>query len=484
MYWIAIGVILFLNVLLVITMVFLERKSPQSILSWVLILTIFPLVGFLFYAVLGGSLSFKTRKMLKQKRLQSSEFQDIITKQKLLIDTGNISLRDIEQENKQLIRHNLLVDNAVLSQNNKIEIFTRGQDMFKSLVKDIENAKKSINMCYYILATDKTGSLLIKKLIQKASEGVEVNLLIDAVGSLHSKRKQFLNLVRAGGRYAEFFPPAFGFRLFNLKINYRNHRKIVVIDNQIGYTGGMNIRDDHMSLDKHISPWIDMHIKVQGSAVIDLQKTFLRDWRFSYKGTDFNDNYLNRFFEKPEIVGTSGMQIVCSGPDDDEHQIKQGLIKMIMSAKSSIILESPYFVPDDSFLEALKIASNSGVNISIVLPSIPDRKIVYYTTLSYAQEATKFGAKVYLREGFIHSKCLLIDGKTVSIGSCNADNRSFKLNFEINSFIYDEKIGKQVLDICNKDIENSVYVDKIWFKNLSLMKKFQINFFRLFSAIL
>ena len=484
MYWIILGVVLFFNLLLTIAMVFLERKTPQSISSWVLILTLLPVLGFLFYMVLGNKLSFKTRKMLKQKKLQSSEFQDLIHKQKLLIDTDSISLRENEQENKQLIRHNLLVDNAVLSQNNKIEIFSQGKDMFNSLMKDIENAKKSINICFYIFATDNTGNLLLKKLIQKANEGVEVNLLFDAVGSLHSKRKLFTNLVRAGGKVAEFFPPAFGFRLFNFKINYRNHRKIVVIDNQIGYTGGTNIRDDHMGMHKRLTPWTDLHIKIQGGAVIDLQKVFLMDWRFSYKGTDFNDNYLNRFFEKPEIVGNSGMQVVCSGPEDDEHQIKQGLIKLINSAKQSIVLETPYFVPDECFMEALKIASNSGVEVKIVIPSIPDKKIVYYSTLAYAHDASKFGAKIYLRKGFIHSKCLLVDGKTVSLGTCNADNRSFKLNFEVNTFIYDEEFAKKIEKICNYDIENSMYVDKNWFTNLPLRKKFLINIFRLFSAIL
>ena len=484
MLWIAIGVILFTNLLLTIAMVFLERKSPQSILSWILILTVLPVFGFLFYVIFGNKLSIKTRRMLTQKKLQSNEFQHIIRKQKLLIDSGSIHLREIELENKQLIRHNLLVDNSVLTQNNIVEIFSQGKEMFKALMKDIENAKKSINMCFYILATDNTGSLLIKKLIEKASEGVEVNLLVDAIGSLHSKRKQFLNLTRAGGRVAEFFPPSFGFRLFNFKVNYRNHKKIVVIDNQIAYTGGTNIRDDHMSLDKRLTPWTDEHLRIQGGAVVELQKIFLQDWRFSYKGTDFNDNYLNRFFEKPEHTGTTGMQIVCSGPDTDEQQIKQGLIKMIMSAKKYILLESPYFVPDESFIEALKIACKSGVDVSIVLPSVPDKKIVYYSTLSYAHEATMFGAKIYLRKGFIHSKCLIVDGRVASIGSCNADNRSFKLNFEVNTFIYDDKVAHQAEEICKNDIENSLYVNNLWFKNLPTGKKFLINVFRLFSAIL
>ena len=481
---IALGVVLFINILCVVAMIFLERKSPPSILAWTLILTCLPILGFVIYAILGNNLSLKTRRMLKQKKLQSHEFQEIITKQKLLIDSGSINLREIERKHKQLIRHNLLIDNAILTQNNKIDLFNKGTDMFNSLLKDIENAKKSINLCYYIFATDTYGSLLLKKLIQKASEGVEVNLLIDAIGSLRTDRKKLENLTRAGGRVAEFFPPAFGFRLFNLKINYRNHRKIAIIDNQIGYTGGMNIRDDHMGKHKKLNPWIDMHMRIQGSAVIELQKVFLKDWRFSYKGTDFNDNYLNRFFETPEVVGTTGMQIVCSGPDDDEHQIKQGLIKMILSAKSSIVLETPYFVPDDSFLEALKIASNSGVSIKIILPSIPDKKIVYNCSLAYAHDATLFGAKIYLREGFIHSKCLLIDNEIASIGTCNADIRSFKLNFEINSFIYDEKVAEKVNKICLNDLSSSVYIDKEWFSNLSFGKKFSINMSRLFSAIL
>lgn len=484
MLWIILGVLLFINILLTLAMVFLERKSPQSILSWILILTFLPVLGFLFYVIFGNSLSFKTKKMLKQKKIENAEFKRIIKNQKLLIDSDSIHLRDVEMQNKQLIRHNLLVDDAILTQNNIVEIFSQGKDMFKALMRDIENAKKSINLCFYILATDHTGSLLIKKLIEKAGQGVEVNLLVDAIGSLHSNRKQFLNLKQAGGRVAEFFPPYFGFRMFNFKVNYRNHKKIVIIDNQIAYTGGTNIRDDHMNLDKRLSPWIDEHLRIRGGAVIELQKIFLEDWRFSYKGSDFNDNYLNRFFEKPEKTGTTGMQIVRSGPDSEEQQIKQALIKMIMSAKNQVLLETPYFVPDDSFIEALKIACNSGVEVKIVIPSIPDKKIVYYSTLSYAQEATNFGAKIYLRKGFIHSKSLIIDGKVASIGSCNADNRSFKLNFEVNTFIYDEKVALKAKEICLSDIQNSLYVDKLWFKNLSISKKFWISIFRLFSAIL
>ncbi|MGN1227477.1 MAG: cardiolipin synthase [Christensenellales bacterium] len=484
MFWIAFGVILFLNLFCIGTMIFLERKNPQSVLSWSLVMTFLPMIGFFLYCLLGNSISIKTKKMIREKSIRGKEFKEIVLNQKLGIDSGELPLRDVEYKYKQLIRQNLLMSQCALSQNNKIDIFTTGKQKIEQLLKDIEGATKSINICYYIFATDKVGMQVLNALIKKASQGVEVNLLIDAVGSLKSDRKEFKRLKKAGGNVAEFFPPLLGFRLFNLKMNYRNHRKIVVIDNKIGYTGGINIRDDHMGDVLRLSPWTDMHIRLQGDAVIDLQKLFLGDWRFAYKNKDFDDDNLQRFFETPTVTGKSGVQVVYSGPDEEEQQIKKSMIKMILSAKKSVILETPYFVPDESFIEAIKIASASGVDIKIITPKLPDKKFVFYTSLSYLKEMVNYGIKVYQREGFIHSKCLLVDDEVCLIGTCNADIRSFKLNFEDACIIYDEDVAKQVGRICAYDLSYSNEIDKVWFKKLPTKIKIAKSFYRLFSAIL
>lgn len=484
MFWIAFGVIMLINVLFIGTMIFLERKNPNSVLSWSLVMTCLPVVGFIMYAILGNSLSIKTTKMINDKRIRSREFRELVSNQKLGIDEGNFPLNDVEFTHKQLIRQNLLMSQCALSQNNQIEIFSKGKVMVERLLEDIKNAKKSINICYYIFATDKVGKQVLEALIEKAEAGVEVNLLIDAVGSLKSDRKMFKRLAKAGGRVAEFFPPLFGFRLFNLKMNYRNHRKIVVIDGQIGYTGGMNIRDDHMGDVKRLTPWIDMHIRVRGGAVLDLQKLFLGDFRYAYKGKDLGDADLKRFFTLPEVTGDSGVQVVYSGPDEEEQQIKKAMIKMIMSAKKSVVLQTPYFVPDESFIEAIKIASASGVDVKIIVPQLADKRVVYYTSLSYLRDMVGYDVKVYRREGFLHSKCLLIDDEVCLIGTCNADIRSFKLNFEDACIIYDKEVAETVSRICAYDLSYSEQIDMEWFKHLPIGVKMGKSFFRLFSAIL
>lgn len=484
MSWIALGIVLFVNLVCIGTMIFLERKNPNSVLSWSLVMTFLPMIGFFMYCLLGNSLSIKTTKMIREKSIRSREFKELVVNQKLGLDAGELPLNEVEFTHKQLIRQNLLMSQCALSQNNVIDVFSKGKVFIEKLLEDIESAKKSINISYYIFATDKVGMRVLEALISKANEGVEVNLLIDAVGSLKSNRKHFKRLVKVGGRVAEFFPPLMGFRLFNLKLNYRNHRKIVVIDNQIGYTGGINIRDDHMGDVQRLSPWTDMQIRIRGDAVLDLQKLFLGDFRYAYKGKDLDDANLIRFFEKPEIVGESGVQVVYSGPDEEEQQIKKSMIKMIMSAKKSVVLETPYFVPDESFTEAIKIASASGVDVKIITPQLPDKRVVYYTSLSYLRDMVNCDVKVYQREGFLHSKCLLVDDEICLIGTCNADIRSFKLNFEDACIVYDKKFAENIARICAYDLSYSQQIDMAWFKKLPIRVKMGKSFFRLFSAIL
>ena len=483
MHW-AYFVVIFVNTLFVLGMVFIERKKPSTVISWSIIMLLMPIIGLILYALIGGSLSFKTRRMLRRKAVRSKELKDLVNQQKAQIQSEEVSASGVEAKYKQLIMHNLNTCDSMLTHNNKLKFFTSGKDKVEALLKDIDCAKKSINICYYIFATDNIGMIVLKKLIEKANQGVEVNLLVDAVGSLRSDRREFEKLVHGGGRYAEFFPPLFGMRLFNIRINYRNHRKIVVIDNKIGYVGGINIRDDHMGSVKRLSPWTDLHLRVEGDSVIDLQKTFLKDWRFSYKKKDFDETYINRFFEKGKNEAGVAMQVVTSGPDDDGAQIEMNLINMITKAKKYILIQSPYFVPDESFMTALRIAINSGVKVRIMLSKTPDKKIVYYCSLSYLKDLVDYGAVVYMREGFIHSKVVNVDGEIASMGTCNTDVRSFSLNFEVNVMIYDKPTSMQLVDIFENDVLHSEVVGKAWFKNLSPFVKMSKSVCRLFSAIL
>lgn len=482
MAWYLLGILIF-NGLCVVGMVFIERKKPSTVISWSIIMLVFPIFGLMLYMLIGGSLSFKTRRMLKRKAVRSKELKELVKKQKAQIQGDEVGTTGVEAKYKHLIMHNLNTCDSILTHNNRVKLFTNGIDKVNALLNDIHNAKKSINVCYYIFATDNIGMIVLKKLIEKANQGVEVNLLVDAVGSMKSDRKEFKKLVQGGGRYAEFFPPIFG-RMFNIRINYRNHRKIVVIDNKIGYVGGVNIRDDHMGASMKLSPWTDLHMRVEGDSVIDLQKTFLKDWRFSYKKKDFDGTYINRFFEKSDNVPGVAMQVVTSGPDDRGAQIKMNLINMITKAKKYILIQTPYFVPDESFMTALKIALNSGVKVCIMLSRQPDKKVVFYCALSYLKELVDCGAVVYLREGFIHSKVVVVDGEISSMGTCNADIRSFSLNFEVNVVIYDRKTTMDLVKIFDNDVMHSIVVGKAWFVNLPRRIKIANSICRLFSAIL
>lgn len=477
-----------LNLIFIVILICAERKSPSSVVAWAIVVTVIPIFGFILYLVFGNNLSLKTRIMLKKKKIKSKELKEAITNQISLIDKGEAEFTEIEDKYKQLIRYNMSVGHCLLTSQNDVKIFNDANEFLSDLLLELDKAKKNINLCSYILAYDEIGKILIKKLEEKAKQGVEVNLLYDAVGSLSLRKRHLKPLKKAGAKIASFFPSKLGLSIFNLKINYRNHRKIIVIDNVIGYTGGLNFRADHFGKRKKLFPWIDMHLKIKGEAVSGLQTLFLQDWRYAYKKRKVENDDINSYFEKDYSITTENggisMQILSSGPDEDNQTIKDAMIKMILQAKKKIVLESPYFVPDESFMTALTIAHNSGVDVSLVLPEKADRKVVYYSCLAFIREIVLKGIKVYFRKGFIHSKCLLIDDEIVSIGTTNADIRSFKLNFEVTAIIYNEKISKRVAEICQNDINNSILIDYLFFKQLPYSKKFAKSFCRLFSSIL
>ena len=259
-----------LNFLLLIGMVFLERRKPDNIIAWLTILTFLPLIGFLLYVIFGSGLSVRTRRMIRKKSISE---RDIVRN----ID-GISSLENATLDEAVAAHHDL----ATLCYNygayplpgNDIEVFKNGEDVFVSIKKALLSAKNSINIEYYIFANDKIGKEIMDILCQKAREGVDVKLIYDSIGSRHAPRRFFSRLEKAGGQVGEFFPPFMHIRLINLKLNYRNHRKIIVIDGKIGYTGGINIREDHLGHDKKLTPWRDTHIKIEGSGVYGLQNIF------------------------------------------------------------------------------------------------------------------------------------------------------------------------------------------------------------------
>ena len=393
-----------------------------------------------------------------------------------------INKKDILEEknktvikNRDLILFNLINAESIFSKDNLLILFTDAKEKYKSLFYDILNAKHSVNIEYFIIRNDPLGKDFINLLTKKAKEGVKVNLLYDEWGSLNTTMKMFKPLTKAGGNVFRFLGPT-GI----LRINNRNHRKIAIIDGKIGYIGGMNIGLEYMGL-KKLSPWRDTHLKIVGSSVYSLQARFLNDLTLTKKETD-TKNY-NSFFPEYNFEGNKCVQIVSSNPLTKKEEIKLSFLKMITKAKKSIYIQTPYFVPDNALKTSLKLASLSGVDVRIMIPGKPDKKYVYYITLSHIEELLKCGVKFYIHDGFLHSKTIICDCEITSIGTSNFDMRSFSLNYEVNAFIYDKEFALKNINAFLKDVEKSTLLTYEDFSKRSFIKKLCEKSLKIFSPL-
>ncbi|MCL7582459.1 cardiolipin synthase, partial [Staphylococcus aureus] len=353
--------------------------------------------------------------------------------------------------------------------------------LYDQVLKDIKNAKEYIHLEYYTFALDGLGKRILHALEEKLKQGLEVKILYDDVGSKNVKMANFDHFKSLGGEVEAFF--ASKLPLLNFRMNNRNHRKIIVIDGQLGYVGGFNIGDEYLGLGK-LGYWRDTHLRIQGDAVDALQLRFILDWNSQAHRPQFE--YDVKYFPKKNgPLGNSPIQIAASGPASDWHQIEYGYTKMIMSAKKSVYLQSPYFIPDNSYINAIKIAAKSGVDVHLMIPCKPDHPLVYWATFSNASDLLSSGVKIYTYEnGFIHSKMCLIDDEIVSVGTANMDFRSFELNFEVNAFVYDENLAKDLRVAYEHDITKSKQLTKESYANRPLSVKFKESLAKLVSPIL
>ena len=340
--------------------------------------------------------------------------------------------------------------------NNKVTRFITGADKFEALVRDIRQAKEFIHLEYYIWRGDKLGTRLVEELTKKAEEGVEVRLLYDGMGNSRLPKDFFDKLHAAGGYTAAFLPP------FIVRINYRNHRKLCIIDGKVGYIGGFNVGDEYLGIVKRYGPWRDTHLRVVGDAIDQMQIRFIKDWNFT---TRYGAVQLEqRYFPLREQTEGIRMQIVSSGPDTKWHNVHNGYFKMINEAEHHIYLTTPYFVPDDGIFEALRVAALSGLDVRILIPGNPDHFFVYWASMSYLGQLLEAGVRCYQYErGFIHSKSLCIDGKMSSVGTANMDIRSFDLNFEVNAFLYDAAFTRELEQDFLNDLKSSVEITREWY---------------------
>jgi len=466
----AIWLVYIVNFIVILTIVCFQKRNPVASMAWIMSFMLFPIIGGIAFLVFGVGVNFLTKRKYHKKLEMNEKY--LLERQKATI------AKNKEKSENDLINY-FLNSNFLYSVNNEITVFTDANAKYKKLFEDIENAKNSINITYFIIRNDDTGNKLIELLTKKANEGVKVRLLYDGFGSLFTPKKMFNKLRETkNSEVVEFFPV----RFFSLsKINHRNHRKIVIIDDETAYLGGMNIGDEYANLSrKRKLKWRDTHIRVYGEAAESAMRAFEMDWEFS-KGEELPLKSIIKDFDFEEKVP---MQIVTSGPDTSNEEIKCGMIKMINSAKKYVYIQTPYFVPDQAFLTAINMAVHSGVDVRIMIPGVPDKKYVYYTTMSYIGELLDAGVKVYLYNGFIHSKTIAVDDCVFTVGSCNVDIRSFSLLFEINAFIYSENETIKNRKIFEKDIKECQILTKEDYKKRGILKIILEGFFRLFSPIM
>jgi cardiolipin synthase A/B len=468
-----------INILLALAIIFLERKDPTATLTWVLVLLFIPGIGFVFYILL--SQNFSRKKLFKMKVVEEKIYGAYIDQQKTKYLRGHVIINDPDvQPYQDLIKMNLFHNKSYYSQDNMVTLFIDGEEKFIAVKQAIKEAKDHIHMLYYIFKNDELGREILELLTIKAQEGVTVRLLYDSIGGRTLTPKVLEPLKKAGGKVGVFFDSPIP--KFNLKINYRNHRKIIVIDGKKGFLGGFNIGDEYLGKNQKFGHWRDTHIMIEGSAVRDLQTRFMLDWRTAYKD---NLSFAYRYFPDLSGIGNTGIQIMSSGPDSPYERIKQNYLKMINMAKNSIYIQTPYFIPDASIMEALKIASLSGIDVRIMIPNKPDHPFVYWATYHYAAELLKYGSQIYTYEnGFLHSKVMVIDHALSSVGTANFDVRSFRLNFEVNAIIYNSDVSDNLAEIFKKDIEQSDKLTLRVYQQRGLVIKLKESVSRLLSPIL
>ena len=470
--------IFILNFLLVIVLVFLEHRNPTSTWAWILVITFVPIFGFLLYLIFGRKLSRK--KLFIWDNKSKLGVKKAVENQLQLLDEGSFPIPDLYQDNIDLFYLHLRNNDAILTQENEVDIFNDGQAKFDQLIKDLIAAKDHIHIQYYIYRGDKLGQKIADVLKLKAKEGVSVRFLYDDFGSRNLKHSFIRDLKQAGVIVESFFPSLIP--KINFKINYRNHRKVVVIDGKIGYLGGFNVGDEYLGKVKKYGYWRDTHLRIVGESVRSIQTRFILDWNQASKHQLI---LYDQAYYRAEPQGNVGMQIVSSGPDSDWEQIKYGYIKLLMEAEDYVYIQTPYFIPDESLADAVKIAVLSGIDVRIMIPNKPDHPFVYWATYSYIGNMLEAGAKVYIyQNGFLHAKTIMVDGKIASVGTANIDVRSFRLNFEVNAFLYSEEVTQRLLAHFEEDITKSKILTYEDYQQRSLWIKFKESIARLISPIL
>lgn len=466
---VAFNVLYFVIIIGTIVIVILDNRNPVKTMAWVLVLFFLPLVGLVFYFFFGRS----TRK----EKLISKKGYTRLIKRPMEEYQAQKSFR-VPEDQHQLMRFFRKINNALPFEGNKAEVFTDGLSMLHSLIKEIGKAKHHIHLQFYIFEDDAAGRLVRDLLMDKARQGVEIRLLYDDVGCWRVPHAFYEEMRGAGIEVRSFLKVRFP--LFTSKVNYRNHRKIVVIDGRVAFTGGMNIALRYM---KGFSwgVWRDTHIRIEGKAVYGLQTAFLSDWYV----VDRTLITSARYFPEMGACGDALIQIVTSDPIGEWRDIMQGLLIAISSSRKYFYIQTPYLLPTEPILWALKTAALGGVDVRIMIPARADTWLTHLGSLSYLDDMMRAGIKIYLyQKGFLHSKLMVSDDTLSTVGSTNVDFRSFEHNFEVNAFMYDPLSALALKEIFLQDQKDATLLQrKTWMKR-PWYQKAQESIVRLLAPLL
>ena len=472
-------VIFLINIMLSLVIIFRERKSTSSTLSCLFVVNVLPIFGFILYILIGRGIS--DYRIFELKSQLKHGFKAEIERAKKAYSEDKFLTKITDNHVIGQLLHMLFIsEESLVSMNTGVNLFTDGREKFDALIADIARASHHIHVEYYIFRMDNIGKELTAALIAARKRGVEVRVLIDSWGSNGTKHRHFKDLIAAGGEVVYFFPLILP--LINPRTNYRLHRKIVVIDGQIGYTGGFNIGDEYVSITKKFGYWRDNHLRVTGDVVYSLQNRFIMDWNSQHQ---YEIKESLPYFPEIKASGNLTAQFVTSGPDSKREQIKMTYLKMINGAEDEIIIQTPYYIPDDAIHEALKLALLSGVKVKLLIPNKPDHPFVYWATYYYSGSLVGYGAEVYTYEmGFVHAKTIIVDGSFASVGSANFDYRSFMLDFEGNMVIYDRDFAQQLRKNFLDDVKVSQQLTLERYAQRSAVIKFKEGIARLIGPML
>lgn len=465
--------IAFYGVIILITVVslMLENRTAQNTLLWIYILVFLPVLGYIVY-VYSGQLFLKGY-LFKSKRIKDREVFNTLNRKKQKVDFSRLN------HHQHHFAHYLdWATFTTANTNTKTKILKNGEETFREIKRELNLAKDYIHMEYYIFRDDRLGCEIIDILIKKVQEGVEVRFMYDAMGSITLSGAAIKRMKDAGIIVHPFLPIKSG--LYNQKFNFRNHRKIIVIDGKVGFVGGLNIGVEYLGEDESIGFWCDTHVVLEGEAVQTLHAVFLLDWRYVCGEMLVNDER----YMKPIPVASDGMvHVVATGPETE--RMSDHYYAMISCATKSIWIASPYFVPNQAIRTALRIAAHKGIQIRIMVPETNDGFLTQYASRSYLPELLRAGIEIYsYQKGFLHKKVMIVDGDLATIGTANMDMRSFRLNFEVNLFLTGTDSIQDLIAHYEEDLEDCLRIRPVEFYKRGLTEKVKESFARLFSGVL